>query len=78
MAVHSAGALLNWHPHIHCLLLAGTVDENNNFHPIKNIDTELLQEFFADKVFNFLLEKELITQDIVDSMKAWSHSGFKL
>lgn len=78
MALHSAGALLNWHPHIHSLLLAGTIDENNNFQPIKNIDSKLLQEAFAEKVFGFLLEKELITQDIVDSMKAWSHSGFKL
>lgn len=76
-SLHSSGALLNWHPHIHAIVLAGTI-QYEIFHPIENIDTELLQEFFSEKVFQFLLRKELISEDTISSMKSWDHSGFKL
>lgn len=76
-SLHNSGALLNWHPHIHAIILAGTI-QDDTFHPIEEIDTELIQEFFSEKVFDFLLKKELISQETINSMKSWDHSGFKL
>ena len=78
MSLHSAGDLLNWHPHIHSQVLSGTVDENGKFHPLEHIDTELIEEMFAEKVFLFLLEKELISEEAVCNMKSWNHSGFRI
>jgi hypothetical protein len=76
-SLHSSGALLNWHPHIHAIVLAGTM-QDDIFHPIEDIDTELLEEFFSEKVFQFLLQKQLLSEDTINSMQSWDHSGFKL
>jgi len=76
MALHTAGDLLRWHPHIHSLALHGALDTNGNFHPIDDVDTEYLTRLFADNVFDALLAEELIDHEIVSSMKNWNHSGF--
>ena len=78
MSLHTAGELLNWHPHLHCLILTGTVDKYGKFHCIEEIDNELLQEFFAQNVFRLLLDKELISEDIISNMNSWNHSGFSI
>ena len=39
MALHSAGDLLNWHPHNHALMLHGAVDETGVFHRLELIET---------------------------------------
>ena len=78
MSLHTAGDLLNWHPHLHCLILTGTIDEDEKFHPIEQIDTELLQEFFAQNVFKLLLDKELLSEDTITNMNSWKHSGFSI
>jgi len=79
MALHTAGSLLNWHPHIHAIALDGGVDPRQNFIQLpEEIDTALLQEFFAEKVLSFLLEAELVDQTTVDSMRSWKHSGFNV
>ncbi len=76
MALHSAGTLLEWNPHIHTLALNGAIREDGSFAELGEVDQELLQEFFSDKVFDFLLRAELLDQDTIDSMRSWKHSGF--
>ena len=78
MALHTAGDLLNWHPHLHSIVLAGTVDDDGVFHKIEQINAELLEEMFAKKVFRLLLDKGLISEETIDVMKSWQHSGFKV
>jgi hypothetical protein len=78
MALHTAGDLLNFHPHIHSLGLHGALDPDGKFHLLKPIDNKYLTRQFADYVFQALLEEELIEQDTVDSIKAWEHSGFQV
>jgi len=38
----------------------------------------LFLERREDKVFEFLLKEEKITQDIIDTMQEWEHSGFSI
>jgi hypothetical protein len=76
MALHSAGDLLNFHPHVHSLTLSGVVAEDGSFHPAGAVDTELLQELFSNYLFAFLLKEELISAELVESMREWQHSGF--
>ena len=78
MALHTAGSLLNWHPHIHMIALDGALFDDGAFRQLELVDTELLQEFFSEKVFAFLLKAELIDEAVVDSMRRWEHSGFHL
>ena len=77
MALHTAGDLLAFHPHIHGLLLAGAVLPNGLFQPIE-IDSAKLQELFADKVLAALVEHGLLEQEAADSIKSWPHSGFNV
>jgi hypothetical protein len=66
---------LAWHSHRHVLFLAGALLPDGTFVPLQ-IDTEKLRDRFADKVLAALVGEELLTQDAVDNMKSWPHSGF--
>ena len=78
MALHSAGELLNWHPHIHALALNGVVLDDGAFVELSQVDTNLLEKLFSENIFQALLARELISQEVVDSMKSWPHSGFNV
>jgi len=77
LALHSAGDLLAWHPHVHGLFLAGAMLLDGTFYPV-TIDQERLQVLFADKVLLALLDEGLLTQEDVDNIKSWPHSGFNV
>ncbi|MDC0358431.1 transposase [Oligoflexia bacterium] len=76
MALHTAGALLNSHPHIHSLSLHGAIDGNGKFHELDSVEIDYLTRCFADYVFEALLKEELLDKATVASMKCWEHSGF--
>lgn len=75
MALHTAGGLLEWHPHAHAVALNGALLDDGSFVELAYVDEELIQEFFSEKVFDFLLGAGLIGQDTVSSMRSWEHSG---
>lgn len=77
LALHSAGDLLAFHPHIHSLCLSGVVLPDNSFIPVA-VDQNQLQELFAEKLLQALLTQGLLSQDDVDNMKRWTHSGFNV
>ncbi len=76
MALHTAGDLLNFHPHIHAICLHGGLDSGDSFHEMPSVDNEYLQRVFARNVFSFLKEKGLLSDEDITSMQSWSHSGF--
>jgi Putative transposase/Transposase zinc-binding domain len=76
-ALHSAGDLLAFHPHIHGLFLSGVIMPDGSFQPIE-VDQERLQTLFADKVLLALLKEGLLAEEDIDNMKSWEHSGFNV
>ena len=78
MALHTAGDLLHWHPHIHMIALNGVLDSKESFSELPTVDCSELQRTFANKIFDALLEKELLTPETVSSMQSWEHSGFSV
>ena len=76
MALHTSGSLLNYHPHIHAIALDGGMLPDGSFVQLPEVDTALLEEFFAEKVFRFLLDEQLLDEQTVESMRSWEHSGF--
>lgn len=76
MALHTNGDLLEWHPHLHCASLLGAVDREGEFHELPAMNTEELEKLFSEMLFGYLLEEELIEQEVIDNMKSWEHSGF--
>lgn len=67
-----------WHPHIHSNCPYGAVDGSGKFHKLEPLDTDFLTRTFADHVFDALLERGLVDEQTVQSMRAWEHSGFNV
>ncbi len=55
MALHTAGDLLHFHPHIHALALDGVIEPNGQFHRLTQCDVALSQAEFESQIFNALL-----------------------
>ena len=72
-ALHTAGDLLHFHPHVHAMALDGTVDEDGTFHQLTEVDVEVLHDSFQQNIFNALLKQELITEEVVENMLSWEH-----
>lgn len=77
MALHTAGELLNWHPHVHSLCLLGGI-ANDTFYKLSSVDTAYLTRCFRDNLLAALLAEELIDDTLVATLKSWEHSGFNV
>lgn len=76
--IQSHGSLLNFHPHAHALVLAGILKDGKFYQPI-NISSEVIAEIFRARLLAVLLEREIITQELVDLLMSWNHnSGFNV
>jgi hypothetical protein len=78
VALHTAGSMLNWHPHIHGIFLNGGILPDGSFIELDTVDSELLQEYFSEKIFSALRKTELLDERSIASMKSWEHSGFNV
>lgn len=78
MSLHTAGDLLNFHPHVHSLVLPGVMTSSGEYQELPEIDIELLTELFQEKVLNAFLERDLLSEDDVNLMRSWSYSGFNV
>ncbi|MFH1951682.1 MAG: transposase [Pseudomonadota bacterium] len=78
MAIHSFGDFLGWHPHLHVLCTDGCFCGNGMFRVAPLFELKHLEEIFRHKVFKMLLSKGKITEDLVDMLMKWRHSGFNV
>ena len=61
---------------MHSLLMVLTSD--GNFIPLLEIAVEPFLKLWERKIFALLLKEGKITQDVVDNMRSWKHSGFSV
>jgi len=78
VAIHSFGDFLGWHPHLHVLCTDGCFCENGMFRVAPLFELKHLEEIFRHKVFKMLLSNGKITEDLVDMLMKWRHSGFNV
>ena len=80
IAIHTFGDFLGWHPHLHVLCTDGCFYGNPaaGFHVAPLFELKHLEAIFRHKVFKMLLSKKKITQDLVDMLMNWRHSGFNV
>jgi hypothetical protein len=75
----SFGSLLNFHPHCHALASLGVFTRDGVFHPApEDLDFAPLEDIFREEVFRFLLKKEKLTQERIELLRSWRHSGFNV
>ena len=78
IANHTFGDFLGWHPHLHILCTDGCFYGNGMFRVAPVFELKHLDAIFRHKVFNMLLSKGKITQDMIDMLMSWRHSGFNV
>ena len=79
VAPQSFGNLVNFHPHAHALTALGVFTRDGVFHPApEDLDFAPLEELFREEIFRVLLKKDKITEERVELLKSWEHSGFRV
>ena len=90
MAIHTFGEYLDFHPHLHALVVDGLFDREGKFHVIRagaqgdKTDAHLasnhaaLEQLFRARVIAFLVEVGLLPADRPRMLRSWVHSGFQV
>jgi hypothetical protein len=73
-----SGELLNFHPHVHLLVTDGVFHRDGSLERFAYFDPRLIERLFRAEVLRMLRGKGLISQDIVDNLLSWPHSGFSV
>ena len=77
----SCGGRANWNPHVHALITDTCWDREGNSQPMPEIgpaDIHGVEKLFAGLVFKMPLEEDMISEELVDNMNSWKHSGFSV
>jgi Zn finger protein HypA/HybF involved in hydrogenase expression len=78
LSIQTAGDLMTWHPHIHCLVSDGVFDQHGHFHAVPGMDSKKAVIIFREKVFDRLKENNRISDLLISKMRQWNHSGFSV
>ena len=78
VAIQSFGDFLGFNPHCHILSTDGCFYGNGMFKVAPSFETKDLEAIFQHKVLKMLLCKGKITQDLVNMLLSWRHSGFNV
>jgi len=70
--------LLVPHAHAHAVCSLGLFSQDGSFHAMEDVEFSGLEELFRERVFRFMVKKGKITQEIVEDMHRWPHSGFQV
>jgi len=78
IAIQSFGDFSGFHPHLHVLISDGCFYGNGMFRVAPSFDTKYLEKIFWYNVFKILLSKGKITQEFVNMLLSWRHSGLNI
>jgi len=78
ITIHTFGSLVNFHPHLHCLVPDGAFGPNGTFSSLPRIPREALEKLFQHKTLTMLLAEGLITEKLVRNLLSWRRSGFNV
>ncbi len=79
VAPQSFGNLLTCHPHLHSLSSLGVFDREGTFHAAPaDLDFSPLEELFRERTLEMMLRREKISEERVELLRSWHHSGFNL
>ena len=75
LALQSAGESLNFNPHLHGIVSAGSFNKEGLFIE-QSLDTSKATELFAHGVLAALKEKGLIDEAVIEQILSQAHTGF--
>ncbi len=72
------GSVLQPHPHLHALASHGVWDQQGQWIPVPYVDTTPAEELFAHKIFRLLKTKGLLSDERMQLLLSFRHSGFSV
>jgi hypothetical protein len=78
IAIQTFGDFLGFNPHCHVLVTDGCFYGNGMFRVAPFFEAKDLEHIFQHKLLKMLLSKGKITQDLVNILLSWRHSGFNV
>jgi hypothetical protein len=78
IAIQTFGDFLGFNPHCHILCTDGCFYGNVMFRVTPAFNTEELEKLFQHQILKMLLIKGKITEDLVNMLLSWRHSGFNV
>jgi len=72
------GSFVQPHPHVHCLASRGVWLANGQWIPIPYIDTNAAEKLFRHKILRLLKRKELLSDERIELLDSFRHSGFSV
>ena len=74
-AIQTSGDLMEWNPHVHALAPRGGWNRDGEWIPIPYLDTKAAELLFRTKVLDFLKAEGLLTEQRIELLDSWQHSG---
>ena len=78
VAIQTFGDFLGFNPHCHVLVTDGCFYGNGMFRVAPLFEAENLEHIFQHMLLKMLLSKGKITQDLINILLSWRHSGFNV
>jgi Putative transposase/Transposase zinc-binding domain len=78
VSIQTFGDLINFHPHLHCLVTDGCFMANDWFYVLPEIDVKKLESLFRHKVLKLLRSEKRISKELVEKLLSWKNSGFSV
>jgi hypothetical protein len=76
--VHTAGSFLAWHPHAHVIVSRGGWTRDGDWIPVSYVDMRAAELLFRHKIFLMLKKEGLLSDERVNLMLSWRHTGFSV
>ena len=67
---------LKWNPHVHACATRGGWNAEGQWVPIPYIDAHQAELLFRHKVFHFLKKQGLLSDERIELLLSWKHTGF--
>jgi hypothetical protein len=76
--IQTFGERLNPHPHLHALVSRGGWTASGEWIPVPYVDPKAAERLFQHKLLRLLRRKELLSQERLELLLSWKHSGFSV
>ena len=73
--IQTFASSLKWNPHIHSIVSRGVFKPDGTWIPVPYVDAHQAELLFRHKLFALLRDRGLISEQRIDMLLSWRHSG---
>jgi hypothetical protein len=76
--IQTFSSSLKWNPHIHSITSRGVWRHDGEWIPVPYVDAHRAELLFRHRILRLLRDQGLISQERIDLLLSWRHSGFSV